>query len=99
MATFTVNNEKFTVGLGSWERRLLGRPNIVLDLFMISDISSVVLPETEVLGVKTSKRALLGNIAGEYRSGSKKLLVLGSLKQGRRSALRIQVLHPSIDEI
>lgn len=98
MATFTFNSKGLNVNLTSRERRVLGRPSLVIDKERLLSADSVTFPGKLELGVRVSKRLLLGGALGEFRTSSKRTLVLGNLK-AEGECLRIRLSHPSIDEI
>lgn len=95
MASFSFSNVSLTIHLNGRERRALGRPNLVLEKSRLKSVELADLPGKESLGMKTSKFSLFSGAMGEYRTNSKRILVLGSSKTG----LLIKVSHPSIDEV
>lgn len=97
MARLHIAGKHLHVSLTARERKLLERPNFIIDPSRITSVQisdGVTLPE---LGTKVSRRSLLGGVLGEYRTGSRRLLVLG--KGGAPKHLIITLAHPSIDEI
>jgi hypothetical protein len=57
----------------------------------------VEFPGKGHLGVRISKFALFGGLLGDYRSNSKRIIVLG--RNNGESALLIKFSHPNIDEL
>ncbi len=96
MAKLIVGKSNVRIDLSSRERYLLARPNLIIELERISGVSVEPGMEKERLGVRVSKRPLTGGVFGDWRSGSKRLLVLGRAKA---PALRLRLNHPGIDEI
>ena len=94
MAKITIHGNQLEVSFSPTERYLLGRRDVSLDLDRVVDVSLVPKPKSSDLGRRVSKASLLGGLTGEYRSGSRKILVIG-----RSSYIRITLRHPSFDEI
>jgi len=97
MASIAVGPKSLSVSLGVRERSILGRPNLSIDLTRITSFEIAELPGAADLGTRLSKRPFLGGLTGEWRSGSSRIVVLGG-KAGAK-ALKISLLHPTIDEI
>lgn len=97
MASFHFHNGTFTINLNGKERRALARPKLLIEKSRLIAMELAEYPGKAALGIKTSKAALFSGILGEFRSGSKKILVLGKLRG--RSGLKIKVSHPNFDEI
>ena len=95
MAKINIQGKQLKVSFSPRERHLLGRPDLSLELQRITDVSVVSRPKTIDLGRKVSKSSLFGGPTGEYRSGSKKILLLGRSS----SYIRINLSHPSVDEV
>ena len=95
MASLSFSKVSLTIHLNGRERRALGRPNLVLEKSRLKSAELADLPGKESLGMKTSKFSLFSGSMGEYRTNSKRVLVLGSSKTG----LLIKLSHPSIDEV
>ncbi|NDC47949.1 MAG: hypothetical protein EBZ61_02515 [Micrococcales bacterium] len=82
MATISITSKKLQINLSTRERYLLGRPNLALDLVRVDTATLEPNPARPDFGVRTSKRPLFGKAFGEYRYGSRKLLVLGTPRGG-----------------
>ena len=98
MATFSFTKLAFSINLNGQERRALGRPNLILEKSRLSTVEMAEFPGKAALGIKISKFSLFAGAVGEYRSNTKRTLVLGHLR-GSAKALKITISHPSIDEI
>lgn len=98
MATFTVGKGALHVNLSSRERRALRRTGLTIEKDRLLSVGLEQFPRKLDLGVKMSKTRLFGGVLGEYRSNTKKLLVLGNPGRSELS-LRIRISHPNIDEI
>jgi hypothetical protein len=98
MATFSFGKDSFHVNFSPKERRALRRTGLTLERDRVLEVSLEPLPAKLDLGVKVSKFLLFGGALGEYRSNTKKLLVLGNAGQSEIS-LKIRISHPNIDEI
>jgi hypothetical protein len=59
-------------------------------------VDLVEFPTKATLGVRVSKAVLFPGVMGEYRSRTKKNVVLGNLR-GTGACLKITLSHPSID--
>ena len=95
MAKINIQGKQLRVSFSPSERHLLGRPDLSLELDRVVDVSVVPKPKSADLGRRVSKAPLLGGLTGEYRAGSRKILVVGRSSTYIRIALR----HPSVDEI
>jgi hypothetical protein len=98
MATYSFTNHTFNIKLTSRESKALGRPNLSLDKARVLAVNLLEFPHKSALGARVSKGVLFPGVMGEYRSNSKKVVVLGSLR-GSGASLKITLSHPSIDEI
>lgn len=98
MATISITSKKLQINLSTRERYLLGRPNLALDLIRVDTATLEPNPARRDFGVRTSKRPMFGKAFGEYRYGSRKLLVFGTPRKGGQF-LKIKLSHPTIDEI
>ena len=98
MASFSFGSDSFTVNFSARERRALNRPGLSFDKSRIISAEIADFPEKRDLGQKISESMLFRGVFGEYRSGSQKLLVLGTPKKSTPS-LRVRVFHPNIEEI
>ena len=98
MASFSFNKVAFSINLNGREKRALNRPNLVLEKTRLMSVEFAEFPGKATLGIKISKHLLFLGVVGEYRSNSKRSLVLGRLG-GAGQALKIKISHPSIDEI
>lgn len=98
MASFSFSKLAFSINLNGREKRALNRPNLVLEKSRLITADLADFPGKATLGIKISKHMLFLGAVGEYRSNSKRSLVLGRLG-GSGQALKIKISHPSIDEI
>ncbi len=98
MATYSFANQSFNIRLTSRERKALGRPSLNLEKSRVLAVELAEFPGKGALGVRVSRGVLFPGVMGEYRTNSKKFVVLGSLR-GSGSNLKIVLSHPSIDEI
>lgn len=98
MATYSFSKTAFSINLNGRERRALGRPNLILEKSRLIIADFADFPVKDSLGIKISKFSLFPGVMGEFRSNTKRSLVLGSLR-GSGLSLRIKISHPSIDEI
>ena len=98
MATYSFTNQSFNIRLTSRERRALGRPSLNLEKSRVLAIEFAEFPGKGALGLKVSRGVLFPGVMGEYRTNSKKFVVLGNLR-GSGASLKITLSHPSIDEI
>ncbi len=98
MAIYSFRQLAFSINLNGRERRALGRPNLVLEKSRLLSVEMAQFPTKESLGIKISKFSLFSGAMGEFRSNTKRTLVLGNLR-GSAESLKIKVSHPSIDEI
>ncbi|NBW72907.1 MAG: hypothetical protein EBR26_00630 [Microbacteriaceae bacterium] len=97
MASIAVGPKSLSVSLGLRERSILGRPNLAIELTRIKSFELAELPRSVDLGTRVSKRPFLGGLTGEWRSGPSRIVVLGG--RAGAKALKISLLHPTIDEI
>ena len=98
MATFSFSKLAFSINLNGREKRALNRPSLVLEKTRLISAEFAEFPGKATLGIKISKHILFLGLVGEYRSNSKRTLVLGRLGSSEH-ALKIKVSHPSIDEL
>ena len=98
MATFSFSKLAFSINLNGREKRALNRPSLVLEKSRLTSAEFAEFPGKGTLGIKISKHMLFFGVVGEYRSNSKRSLILGRLG-GSGEALKIKISHPSIDEI
>jgi hypothetical protein len=98
VASFSFSKLAFSINLNGREKRALNRPSLVLEKTRLMTVEFAEFPGKATLGIKISKHMLFFGVAGEYRSNSKRSLVLGRLG-GSGQALKIRISHPSIDEI
>ena len=97
MARFTIAGRHLHVSLTARERRLLGRPNFTIDPSRITSVQISQGTNILELGTRVSRRSLLGGVLGEYRAGTRKIVVLGKNRAPRHLIITLQ--HPTIDEI
>ena len=97
MARFVVSSKHLEVALSAIERRVLGRPNLKIELSRISDVSLGSGIKIAELGVKVSRSSIFSGILGEYRAGTKKIMVLSKSRAAKH--LVITLKHPTVDEI
>ncbi len=98
MPTFNFTDKNVKITFSFRESRVLGRPSLALDKSRVLSFELTDFPRTQGLGYRVSKPSLFNRVLGQYRSGSRQILALGSLR-GHGHALKINVSHPSIDEI
>ncbi len=98
MAAYSFSKLAFSINLNGREKRALNRPSLVLEKTRLISAEFADFPGKATLGIKISKHLLFLGLVGEYRSNSKRSLVLGRLG-GSGQALKIRISHPSIDEI
>jgi len=98
VSNFTFSKFSLRVSLSFRESRAIGRPGLSIEKSRLISVDLVDFPGSQKFGHKISKNLLFKGDTGEYRLGSKKLLVLGS-QRGSEPALRISISHPNIDEI
>jgi hypothetical protein len=98
LASFSFSKSAFSINLNGREKRALNRPSLILEKSRLITAELVDFPGKATLGVKISKHMLHFGVAGQYRSNSKRSLVLGRLG-GSGQALKIKISHPSLDEI
>jgi hypothetical protein len=97
MARFVVTSKHLEVALSAIERRVLGRPNLKIELNRISDVSLGSGIKIAELGDKVSRSSIFSGILGEYRAGTKKIMVLSKSRAAKH--LVITLKHPTVDEI
>ena len=97
MAKFSTVNNTLGIYLTRAETKLLGRPSFKLDKNRIFDVVLVDQLKMSDLGLRVTRRPLLGGLLGEYRNGSKKIIALGKASKGPVAQLKL--IHPTIDEI
>lgn len=97
MVTLSITEKTLLLALTASERSLLGRPNLSIELNRVTGVSLEPLPDKVRLGFRVTRRTLFGSIAGEWRLGNSKIIVL----RGRSGfpALKISLNHPTIDQI
>jgi hypothetical protein len=98
VASFSFSKMAFSINLNGREKRALNRPSLVLEKSRLITADLADFPGKATLGIKISKQLMFLGLVGEYRSNSKRSLVLGRLG-GSGQALKIKISHPSIDEI
>ena len=82
MARLTILGGNLNVVLTARERRLLGRPNLKLELRRVKAFSLEGNFDQSSLGRRISKRPFLANNVGEYRSEAKRVIILGNAGGG-----------------
>jgi hypothetical protein len=97
LAQIRLATAQLQVALTARERRLLGRPNFNINATQISSLSLGSGLKSLDLGIKVSRSSIFGRTIGEYRSGPKKVMVLGKANAPKYIVISIQ--HPTIDEI
>lgn len=98
MAKFSFTNQSFNIALNSRERRILGRPHLNIDKSRLESVALAEFPGLGNIGQRVSRTPLFAGVIGEYRSNSKRFLVLGGLRKPGIS-LRLRISHPNIDEV
>ena len=96
MAKVFFSTNKAEIKLSSVESYLLGRPTIQFELSRVIKVEAIKLPNANALGIRASKGLLGTGVTGEYRLGSKKILVVGRTKA---TGVRIFLNNPAFDEI
>ena len=64
MARFVMTGKHLELSLSAIERRILGRPNLKLELNRISDVSVAYGMKIAELGVKVSRSSIFSGILG-----------------------------------
>lgn len=98
MASYVFSRDAFKIDFSLGERRAMARPNLSLEKSRLLSADMAKFPERPELGKKISKIVLFQGVSGEYRSGSRKILVFGK-PRGSELSLRIRIAHPNVDEI
>jgi hypothetical protein len=98
MASYSFTKRTFNIRLTARESKALRRPNLSLEKTRVLAVELLEFPSRAALGQRVSKGILFPGVMGEYRSNSKKFVVLGNLR-GSGLSLKIALSHPSIDEI
>jgi len=89
-------NELAKISLSAVERRLLGRFSIQFELSRVVKVEEVQLPGKAKLGLRISKGLMFAGQTGEYRVGSKKVLVIG---RSGDTGVKITLSNPAFDEL
>jgi hypothetical protein len=90
------SSNKAEIKLSSVESFRLGRASIQFELSRITKVELIKLPNTAALGVRVTKGLLGTGITGEYRTGSKKVLVVG---RAGAPGVKISLNNPAFDDI
>jgi len=84
------------ISLSALERRALSRKAVQFELSRVITVEEVQLPGRSQLVIRTSKITILAGQTGEYRVGSKKVLVIG---RSGSTGVKISLNNPAFDEI
>ena len=90
------SSNKAEIKLSSVESYRLGRASIQFELSRITKVEVIKLPSKASLGVRLTKGLLGTGITGEYRAGSKKVLVVG---RAGAPGVKISLNNPAFDDI
>jgi hypothetical protein len=96
MAKVVFSTSKAEIKLSSIEAYRLGRSSIQFELSRVTKVETIKLPSKAVLGVRVGKGLLGTGLTGEYRMGSKKVLVIG---RAGAQGVKISLNHPAFDHI
>ena len=96
MAKIVYSAGKAEIKLSSVESYRLGRASIQFELSRITKVEVIKLPSKASLGVRITKGLLGTGITGEYRAGSKKVLVVG---RAGAQGVKISLRNPAFDDI
>ena len=90
------STNKAEIKLSSVESYRLGRSSIQFELARVTKVEAFNLPSKAVLGVRVTKGLLGTGLTGEYRMGSKKVLVVG---RAGAAGVKISLNNPAFDDI
>jgi hypothetical protein len=90
------SSNKAEIKLSSLESYRLGRPNIQFELSRVIKVEAMKLPPRSALGVRVTKGLFGIGLTGEYRLGSKKVLVVG---RAGAQGVKISLNNPAFDDI
>ena len=96
VAKVLFSTSKAEIKLSSVESYRLGRPSIQFELARVTKVEAIKLPRKAVLGVRVGKGLLGTGLTGEYRLGSKKVLVVG---RAGAAGVKISLNNPAFDDI
>lgn len=96
MAKVLFSSTKAEIKLSSVESYRLGRTSIQFELARVTKVEAIKLPSKAVLGVRVGKGLLGTGLTGEYRMGSKKVLVIG---RAGAQGVKISLNNPAFDHI
>ena len=96
MAKIVFSASKAEIKLSSIESYRLGRASIQFELARVVKVEAIKLPSKAVLGVRVGKGHLGTGLTGEYRMGSKKVLVVG---RAGAQGVKISLNNPAFDHI
>ena len=96
VAKVLFSTSKAEIKLSSVESYRLGRPSIQFELARVTKVEAIKLPRKAVLGVRVGKGILGTGLTGEYRLGSKKVLVVG---RAGAAGVKISLNNPAFDDI
>ena len=96
MAKVLFSTNRAEIKLSSVESYRLGRPSIQFELARVTKVEAIKLPRKAVLGVRVGKGLLGTGLTGEYRLGSKKVLVVG---RAGAAGVKISLNNPAFDDI
>jgi len=96
MSKISVTDQLVKIALSGVERRMLGRVSVQFELSRVVTAEEVRLPGRAKLAIRTSKGLIFGGQTGEYRVGSKKVLVIG---RSGATGVKVSLSNPAFDEI
>jgi len=96
MAKVVFSTSKAEIKLYSIESYRLGRASIQFELARVVKVEAIKLPSKAVLGVRVGKGLEGTGLTGEYRMGSKKVLVVG---RAGAQGVKISLNNPAFDHI
>lgn len=96
MAKVFFSTNKAEIKLSSVESYRLGRSSIQFELVRVTKVEAIKLPSKAALGVRVTRGLLGTGLTGEYRMGSKKVLVIG---RAGAEGVKISLNNPAFDDI
>jgi hypothetical protein len=96
MAKIVFSASKAEIKLSSIESYRLGRTSIQFELARVVKVEAIKLPLKSDLGVRVTRGLLGTGLTGEYRLGSKKVLVVG---RAGAQGVKISLNNPVFDDI
>jgi hypothetical protein len=96
MAKIVYSASNAEIKLSSIESYRLGRASIQFELARVVKVEAIKLPHKADLGVRVTRGLLGTGLTGEYRLGSKKVLVVG---RAGAQGVKISLNNPAFDDI